>query len=278
MAIRVPIDVNGNLRHSGAVSLLEKNGVPAPAEYVALRERIDSFKAISRPLVDRLVEAVLSGKDADRVAEYRAAAIAEQIRSDVDETVVTAGWRRLKEIYSTVALDNYQAIAARWNAAAEEFTAAVGVVDPGASADVVIELDSKSQKLWKRGRELSAQLDELSVILQTAGMLAGISNAETNQNSPVTGQWQDGMKSMLIGLCADPGDLHRRQVWQEWDRGWAATVQLGVTLRAADLETFEAYRRPRPLLERRVVENGVARFQVVDPEDADYEPAPSGAR
>ncbi|OBK07261.1 hypothetical protein A5639_15855 [Mycolicibacterium conceptionense] len=228
--------------------------------------------------MDRLVEAVLSGKDADRVAEYRAAAIAEQIRSDVDETVVTAGWRRLKEIYSTVALDNYQAIAARWNAAAEEFTAAVGVVDPGASADVVIELDSKSQKLWKRGRELSAQLDELSVILQTAGMLAGISNAETNQNSPVTGQWQDGMKSMLIGLCADPGDLHRRQVWQEWDRGWAATVQLGVTLRAADLETFEAYRRPRPLLERRVVENGVARFQVVDPEDADYEPAPSGAR
>ncbi|MES5380386.1 hypothetical protein ABVN64_12425 [Mycolicibacterium conceptionense] len=278
MAIRVPIDVNGNLRHSGAVSLLEKHGVPAPAEYVALRERIDAYTAITRPLTDKLVAAVLSGDDADQYAELRAAAIAEQVRSDVDETVVTAGRRRLREIYDGVARDAYKAIAARWNAAAEEFTTAVGVVDPTSTADVVIELPAASQKAWRRGKELSAQLDELAILLQTSAMLTGIENAENKEHLAVSDRWKDGMKSMLIGLCADPGELHRRQVWQEWDRGWAATVQLGVTLRAADLATVEAYRRPKPLLERRVVENGVTRFQVVDPEDADYEPALSEAR
>lgn len=267
--IRVPIDVNGNVRHGSAVRLLEKHGVPAPVEYMALRERIEAYTAINRPMTDRLIAAVLSGDDADQVPALRAASIAEQVRSDVDETVVAAGWRQLRDIYDTVAPDTYRTIAERYNAAAVEFTAAASVVSPTATADQVIDLPSAAQKAWRKGQELSAQLDDLSVLLQTAAMLTGVENAMNIEYPATSEPWKDGMKSMLIGLCCDPGELHRRQVWTAFGDGWAATVALGVELKAADLDTFEAYRKPRQLLERRVVEHGVTRYLVIDPEDAE---------
>ncbi|OMB88863.1 hypothetical protein A5741_01440 [Mycolicibacterium conceptionense] len=254
---------------------MEKHGVEPPAEYVALRERINTYTAIDRPLTDRLVAAVLSGEGADNYAELRSLAIAESVTSDLDEKVNTAAWAKLREIYDEVAADSYKAIAARWDALSAEFAAAVKIVSPTATADEVIELPAASQKAWKRGRELSAQLDELSVLLQTAAMLTGIQNTETNQRAAAPELWRQAQTSMLIGLSCDPGELHRRRVWEAFDQGWAALIELGVELRAADLDTYEPYRKPKQMLQRKQLRaDGLYEHVPVDPEDPDYVPMP----
>lgn len=274
-SIRVPIAITGHIRHGAAVQLLEKHGVEPPAEYAALSERIDTYTAISTPLVDRLVAAVLTGEGAERFADLRAAAIAESVHTDLDDRVVNAARAKLREIYDDVAADSYKAIAARWDALSAEFSAAVKIVSPTATADEVIEQPAAVQKSWRRGKELAAQLDELAVLLQTAAMLAGVQNTETNQKAAAPELWQLAQKSMLIGLACNPGELHRRRVWEAFDQGWAKLVELGVELKAADLQAYEPYRKPKQMLQRKQLRaDGLYEHVPVDPEDADYVPMP----
>lgn len=273
MAIRVPITVDGHLRHSGAVDLLEKHGVPAPADYAALRSRLEAYQHLHRPITDRLQAALLDVDSTEDLAVLRALSAAEQAETAPDEQMLRAGWDKLKTLYDGHAA--YRVVAARWDEVAAEFTASVQTVDPTAPADQVIDLPAATQKAWRKGQELGAQLDDLAVLVQTAAQLTGIVNPATNTESVSSPIWQAANKSMCIGLVCDASDLHRRRVWEAFDQGWAALVLLGVTLRAADLALFEPYAKPKALVERKIQRSdGTYAFVQLDPEDDDFVPAP----
>jgi hypothetical protein len=83
-----------------------------------------------------------------------------------------------------------------------------------------------------------------------------------------------------LALTVDPSSLHRRKVWECWETTegrcgrWSALAALGARLRAADLDGFEAYRRPKPMEVKQIrVGPGIWQVLQVDPEDAEAEAA-----
>ena len=88
---------------------------------------------------------------------------------------------------------------------------------------------------------------------------------------------------MLLPLIIDASGCHRRQTWEAWRANgertghWGALAGLGARIRAAELDTFEPYREPRPLVRRQFPvggpdSKGVYKAEITDPEDEDYEP------
>jgi hypothetical protein len=83
---------------------------------------------------------------------------------------------------------------------------------------------------------------------------------------------------VLLPLCVDTTDQHRRVVWEAGDntggrcKRWSALHAKGVTIRALPADqvaSFEPYRPPKPLQERwmPVAPLGTYETVVVDPED-----------
>jgi len=87
-------------------------------------------------------------------------------------------------------------------------------------------------------------------------------------------------------LVIDTARLHRRRLWEAWTthgercERWSGLAALGAKIRAwpaADLDSFEAYRTPKPLVCKQFPlgspdSRGLYRVEVVDPEDEDYLP------
>lgn len=281
--LHTPLDVNGRLRHSAAVAQLEDFGVPAPPAYVALRNRLADYRSLNTNMTDRLVSAVLDGSDSD-IPALRAAAASEHAGSTssgtlvasgaavygVDQEVLAAGNARLRELYDEVAVPNYQKVAKQFDAVAAKFTKAARTVDPRSTADQVIELAPAVQQAWRDGRELAVELERVSIILRTALLLTGIPHPA--QGIPTSSEaYRAAEQSFRIGLCCDTAGLHRRRVWEADAEGWAALVAAGVTLRAQPVDTFEPYRVPQQMMERRHADGTV---ELVDPHDGDLPPRP----
>ena len=77
----------------------------------------------------------------------------------------------------------------------------------------------------------------------------------------------------LLALCVDVTGLHRRRVWECWERTdgrtsrWSALIGIGAVLRAAALDGLQPYRRPRPMEVRQVRVGIGIRQEPFDPED-----------
>jgi len=131
----------------------------------------------------------------------------------------------------------------------------------------------------------ASQLTKLIIPLRAAATLAGV---------PATAHHDiGGADAILLPLVCDPGEPHRRRIWEAWAtegrcRRWSALVALGTRIRAwpaAELDTFEPYRSPRPLEHRIRPGKGDAfhagyENYLADPEDPDYreEPEPVKTR
>ena len=81
-------------------------------------------------------------------------------------------------------------------------------------------------------------------------------------------------------LTVDANGLHRRRVWEAFEETggrtgrWGALRALGARIRAADLDSYEPYRKPKPM-EVKQIRHGIGVRQIlVDPEDAP-EPEPA---
>jgi hypothetical protein len=69
--------------------------------------------------------------------------------------------------------------------------------------------------------------------------------------------WQAPIDDAAVfGLTVDAGELHRRRAFEAFDTEGGRTgrfgplCSLGARLRAADLDAYEPYRRPAPLVHR----------------------------
>ena len=92
--------------------------------------------------------------------------------AEVDHAVRTAVLARLREHYRPHALDNYRAVAARFDDAAARFTTAANVIDPEMSATAMVNAPEKVRRGWTDAERHSHQLTALLPALQAAAGLA----------------------------------------------------------------------------------------------------------
>lgn len=134
-------------------------------------------------------------------------------------------------------------------------------MDPETDSAAVVKMTQKDRAAWLDAQQHAATLDQSLTVLVDAANLAG---------------WAGATPDRVIPLATEPGNAHRRRVYEVWAktdgncRRWSALLALGVEIVApSDLDDIHAYRAPRPL-ETKQVHNGYGIRQVEwDPEDPD---------
>jgi hypothetical protein len=197
---------------------------------------------------------VVNGGD-DDVPVLTALAVAESIELGQRATVTVAVRRavlaRLIEFYSKVAASNYAKVAKKFDGVAANFTDVAGCCDPEGDAASMVEAPDETRASWLNAAIFANKLDRVVPIVRAAASLA---------NVPSSAHRDLGVAdACLLPLVCDPGELHRRRVWEAFaTKGrcgrWSALTALGATIRAwpaTELDSFQPYSQPRPL-ERRV--------------------------
>jgi hypothetical protein len=164
-------------------------------------------------------------------------------------------------------------VAAEFDGMAANFADVAGLCDPEADAAAMVEASDERRRAWTNAAVFATKLDRSVPVLSAAAQLCGLPEAVSRDAG--------GRDGILLPLVCDPGELHRRKVWEAFAaKGrcgrWSALVALGARIRAADLEHFEPYRPPRPK-QYRVTQDTTwgPKMGWVDPEDNPaQEPAP----
>lgn len=189
-------------------------------------------------------------------------------RPDVIIAVRGEVYPRLVQLYSEVAAANYAKVGKQFDTVAGRFTTAAVAGNPEADASALVSEPDPVRKGWLDAAVYAAELDRLTPVLQAAAELCGIDTRDDT--------W-------LLPLVINTTGLHRRRVWEAWrvEGGrcghWAALAGLGAQIRAADLDGFEPYRTPKPLIHKQFPipgpnNRGIYRPEIIDPEDPDYTP------
>ena len=250
--------------------------VDLPDEYTVMADRLKAFEATgtATPCRDALVAAITAG-DTD-TATLAALAIAEASphRRDVFAAVYADLHTATRAAYQPHAAAKYQEVADQFDAAAAAFIKAANVFDPEAEPAAAIEASAAEQKAWKAAAAAAAQLDRLTAPLQAAAQLAGVAGEE-NPAAHHGSYYYDRIttKDALLALCVDPGEIDRQTIWSAWDAAeeqataanqaaqgftvdvprprncgrWSALREAGVTIRAADLDSYEPFGRTEPV-------------------------------
>lgn len=256
--------------HVDLVRAVADAGVEPPEQWTALHARFTAFTETPGGAVDRLAAAIVDGDPADDLridALVEAVAAAQpQVAASVVNVVRTAVTDRLRTIYADAAVENYSAVAAKFNTLAAKLTAAVDIVDLEAEAAGMVTANSKARTAWSEAPGIAAELDALLPALAAAATLAGAPTA----HGPL----------LTLPLVCDTTGHHRRRAWDAWAATgrtgrWSALITEGIVVRAhPNPVEVQPYRRPKPLEQRTVTTGGETRAVTVDPEDPDYEPAP----
>ena len=253
--------------HVTAVDTLSAAGIKPPAEWTQVRGNFIDFTYVQSPTLTLLSSAVIDGADEDTLAALRVDALAEATALPVAEATVANAVRatvltRLRDLYAPVAGENYKTLAQGFTTQAGKLAGSLKVIDPDATPEDVVNADTKIRAAWSEAQQHAAQLTATLPALRAAASLAGIT-ANTDE--------------VLIPLTADVTGLHRRRVWEAWNTTdgrtgrWGALIRVGATVRAADLDNLEPYRRPQPMHVRQE-HNGIGvRHIEFDPEDDDAE-------
>ena len=259
--------------HLELVRIVSGADVAAPAEWRALHGRLGDFLALDsldqHPLRDQLAAAIVGGTDA-AIPVMRTLALAE-VANQAQVQMITTGvrnavHRRMLEVYDGAAA--YAQIAEKFNSAAKRFVDAANTADVEADAASMVEQPDKIRRSWHDAEGFGNELSRLVDPLAAAAALAGVDGADSD--------------AVRIPLCANVDGHHCRKLWTAWlsrdgrCNRWSALHQLGVEVRAADLDGgIESYREPKamevrvePILnaDGRVVGSRRVPF---DPEDGD---------
>ncbi len=242
------------------IDLIVEAGGTVTDEYKRLRGRAAEYFELRSDAITELAEAVVSDQPMHEIITLRGLAIADQASTSAHQATV---WnqvaavlnQRMRAEYGKTAEANYNHFRDRFNDAAAAFTAAHNVTPFGTNPAQLVTAPEKARKAWADGQTAAATLNDTMPLLVLAAQLAG-----ARIHAPNT----------PIGLVADVTGLHRRRVWEAFEEGWAALLDLGATLRAPDLEDFQDYRAPKPIEYRNVQgEIGIRRIEV-DPEDEQH--------
>lgn len=257
--------------HTRGVEVLRAAGIPAPPEWVALRERYAKFIELPDHGVDRLAKGIVTGTG--DLTELRAVAMAEAMArqshdAGINERVQQAVLEELVRIYASAAPRNYKLAAGRFDTAAKAFTNAASHLDLDANGDQLVTVSSAARQAWLDAPSLATELEESLHTLCAAAALAG---APTDV-AFVNGATDIPTAAHQIALACDPGKCHRRKVWLAWlntDKRtgrWGALAALGVKIRAANTPTIAPYKEPEPFVP---VVNSGGRIENWDPHDGD---------
>jgi len=270
--------------HVERVHIIQATGVDLPARWVELEERLGAFAELRSTAAQRFAEQVVNPQKGVDVLALRAQAIAEAgetfgAEAEVQAAVIAAVEREMLAAWQPEALTVYRAVAALYDDAAQEFTAAANTCDPEASAEYMID-NPDQQAAWKLAEVSAARLTQLVPGLVSAAQLADVrlDSADERLAQP---WWSAPVDPTAeLALVCDPGTLHRRRVWEAFETvggrtgKWGRLLALGCTLRAHDLDGFEKYRLPLPIKheQRQVLgaPRGVIEHVQTDPEDSEF--------
>jgi hypothetical protein len=119
------------------------------------------------------------------------------------------------------------------------------------------------RKAWTTAAVLAPKLSAQIPALITAAKLAGATIMSNDDQLPLT---------------TNPGDQHRRRIWEAWDTTegragkWAALIKAGAAIEARPLDQFRSYRRAADMETRYEQREWGYGPVSVDPEDKDYKP------
>jgi hypothetical protein len=116
--------------------------------------------------------------------------------------VKKAVWQRLVEIFKASAPDAYAAIRDRFDQAASELGAAIGVVDPDTDPVEITKADDETRRAWWTSEEKAAELGRLLGPLVSAAFLNSVRQVETDE--------------VMLALTVDPKDADRIDIWRAW--------------------------------------------------------------
>jgi hypothetical protein len=236
-------------------------GGSVTAEYERLAQRWEDYISTERSAADQLAAAFTGTEPLERVQELTGLALAElatpQERATVRNTLDAALYPVLKNEYAKTAAANYETLREQFNAKAAAFTKAAAAADPDAAAESLITADAKTRTAWLDAAVLAQELASLVPVLAAAAKLAGARVLNNDDHLPLT---------------INPGNLHRRRVWEAWaatGRGgrWAALTKLGATIHAPALEDIKPYRQPQPMQIKQVPAPYGIKQVPYDPED-----------
>lgn len=263
--------VNGLLHH---IDELAAHGAPVPKKLDAVRSAWDAVGLDADSAYQRLAEAIAGGRVDDVPELLMMVAVAQGGNvTDIKDAIANRVRDALVSIWGTEgAKPAYAKIAADFDAVAVKLTGCAAIVDVRATSDALVRdrASKRETEAWLAAREYAAELDRLLPVLATAAELLPIPTVKrmTSGEDSTPSDW-------LLALACDPGDAHRRRVWEAWQshERWAALLALGVKLRAhPDPESFTVYGRPLPteVVQKVTRTQGVrgVRQHRIDPEDA----------
>ena len=273
-------------RHRDTVAAVTAAGVEPPARWRELDAALTTYTATEFTAAQRLADQIVRPVKSVDVAALRAMAIAEAMATPgalaaVQGSVVSALHAAMLEAWSVSADNAYRQIADQFNAAADLFVAAAQVADPAAAATDMVAADEPVRQSWLTCAVQSARLDELVLPLCYSAELTGLRITAADEQIAQSWWQADVADEAVIPLVCDPGQLHRRKVWDAYENTtgrtgrWGALVAVGATIRAPlSLDGFERYRRPKPIIHKQRQITGAPLGYIenvaLDPEDADY--------
>ena len=253
--------------HRELVGIVAAAGVPAPARWTELSDRLDAYLTMDNNYADALAAAVVNPTKTTDLALLRALAAAEQ----------SAGITSLNHSPQVLATINGTVVAAIETAMAE----AIAPVAERSARDMVAA-DKESQSHWLAAEVNAAKLTELIPALLAAAQLTGLRIDMADER--INEAWWSAVidPAAIFGLTVDAGTLHRRRVWDAFNTEggrcgrWSALVAAGARIRAVALADYQPYRQPKPLIHRQQqilgAPMGTVRAVTIDPEDDDYKP------
>ena len=245
--------------HVKRVRALEQAGIAPPDEWAAVRRRFSEFLAMKTPARQRLIEAIID-PDGEDIAVLRAAAFSEMsIVPAVNHHVKAGVLEVLVQVYAPVSRANYKKVATQFDYAATKFTAAADIVNPEALAESMVTEPQAQRTAWSQAPLHAGKLDALMPAMVAAAELCGHSIGRDER--------------MQLPLVVDDRGVHRRKLWEAWDYKdarcgrWSVVLAVGAAIRAADLGSLHAYRRPKPLEQKIEQRGGLTITTRIDPED-----------
>jgi hypothetical protein len=275
--------------HRELVGIVTAAGVPAPARWIELSDRLDAYMALDNTAADALAAAVVNPSKTTDLPLLRAIALAEvnagpQQLAQLNQAVVAQVEAGMLTAWAEVARDAYNTVAGRFNGAAADFHAAAQAVDVEADAATMVAADDTTRQGWLNAAVAAAKLTGLTTPLLAAAQLTGL-RIDLADERIAQAWWQAPIDDAArFALTVDAGELHRRRAWEAFDTEggrtgrWGALVAAGARIRAAALEDYAPYRRPRPLIYRQQqvagAPMGIVQNVTTDPEDDDYKATP----
>ena len=271
--------------HLERVHIIRATGVDLPARWVEVEGHLGAFAELRSTATQRFAEQIVNPSKGVDVLALRAQALAEATatfgaQAEVQGAVVAEVEREMLAAWKPEAMNVYRAVAAIYNKAADEFTAAAKACNPEASAEHMIDYPDQQQH-WKVAEVQAARLTQIVPALISSAQLTETVRLDSADERLAQPWWSAPIDPTAeLPLVCDPGTLHRRRVWEAFNHVGGRTgkfgrlVSLGCTLRAHNLDSFEKYRLPLPVKheQRQVLGalRGVVQMVSTDPEDADY--------